>query len=212
MLRTNVLRVCILLAALLVAGSVFLAIAREPLTHQVDSNPNSAGQPRDFDRHQIPPARSEADRTLVDVDEGQPPEENDPRPFTGTRETHWPDGTLRESGEWVDGKRVGIHRNWRQNGQLASEVFWDRDRGRQGTARFYHENGRLFIDGYYSNGMRDGTWTEYHADGTLSSQGAYVQRISTDGRIDAKRDGYWEFRDVLGRVEERSGIYQFGVK
>lgn len=201
---------CVVLAVLLVAGVLFLAIDREPFVDQVGGASETAGPPQHVDPDHVTMAQSQASRTLVSGDEGKTLEAGKPRLLTDKRETHWPDGTLRESGEWSDGKRIGMHRTWHQNGRLASEVFWDRHNGRRGIARFYHENGGPFIVGCYANGMRDGTWTEYYADGTLRSVGAYVQRICPNGLVESKRDGYWEFRDPLGRVEEHSGIYHFG--
>jgi len=61
---------------------------------------------------------------------------------------------------------------------------------RQGNYQKNNYTGRIVVNGYYKNGLKDSTWTEYYWNGiTLKSQGSY----SNDLRI-----GIWEFYDDKG--------------
>ncbi len=108
----------------------------------------------------------------------------------GTREGRWtlwfPNGELRERGQYEDGLRVGSWKQWYANGQARSEG--DRcpdaargDSPRTGYWRFWFENGALEAQGVYVHGLREGHW-DYHL---------------TDGELDGDRSGEYHLDQLL---------------
>ena len=54
-------------------------------------------------------------------------------------------------GEFVNGKKEGLHRKWHDNGQLEKEGSYVNDK-REGLWRFWGENGQLEKEESYLNG------------------------------------------------------------
>ena len=84
-----------------------------------------------------------------------------------------------ELGNYIDGKRDGIHRRWHENGQLIAEGN-NIDGKLDGIIRMWHENGQLIVEGNYINGKEDGIIRSWHENGQLLSKGNYM---------DGKKDG-----------------------
>ena len=62
-----------------------------------------------------------------------------------------------------------------------------------GPVRVYYDNGNLFSEAYYSNGIRDGVFKQYYPDGTLMLDGFYSTGF---------RHGLWR-----SYARGRGGIY-----
>jgi TonB family protein len=56
----------------------------------------------------------------------------------------------------------------------------------------YHNNGMLFISGFYKNGKKDSVWQRYNTEGKVIARKRYSEN---------KRIGIWEFYDKTGAVE-----------
>ena len=76
------------------------------------------------------------------------------------------DGTIQQSGPYVDGRQDGLWSTWSQTGQLVSEVTWSRG-VMDGSFRGYFASGVIQCEGNYAAGCADGAWNYYNEDGTL---------------------------------------------
>jgi antitoxin component YwqK of YwqJK toxin-antitoxin module len=99
------------------------------------------------------------------------------------------DGTLLSKGSLIDGKPVGIHREFDEKGNVIS-------------ASEYDENGVLLGKGIMTNeGKRVGEWSFFYSDGTVKSKGKFT---------DNKRSGEWQFYFENGS-KEQIGNYTNGL-
>jgi antitoxin component YwqK of YwqJK toxin-antitoxin module len=60
---------------------------------------------------------------------------------------------------------------------------------RHGLFRSYYRNGTLASEGNYVDGAEDGLWTEYHENGRMAARGHYKN---------GEEVGQWEFWDDNG--------------
>ncbi|HET6583253.1 MAG TPA: hypothetical protein VFG69_07395 [Nannocystaceae bacterium] len=76
----------------------------------------------------------------------------------------FPDGRPRSEGEYADGRDVGMWRSYHDNGKLATEA----DHRTDGTVAFveYRESGAKAREGGFTDGLEQGEWTIWGADGT----------------------------------------------
>ncbi len=99
------------------------------------------------------------------------------------------DGTLLSKGSFIDGKPVGIHREFDEKGNVIS-------------ASEYDENGVLLGKGIMTNeGKRVGEWAFFYPDGQVKSKGKFA---------DNKRTGEWNFYLENGS-KEQIGSYNNGL-
>ncbi len=75
-------------------------------------------------------------------------------------------GTMTEKGDYYDGMRQGVWKQWFSDGTLASETEYDQDLP-VGKSTTYWENGLVKNRGKYVGGQKDGLWSYYDAEGTL---------------------------------------------
>jgi len=64
---------------------------------------------------------------------------------------------------------------------------------KHGPFSAHHPNGTLSSEGMYVNGQEHGLWTEYHSNGQMAARGHYE---------DGKEVGHWEFWNSDGSPEE----------
>ena len=64
-----------------------------------------------------------------------------------------------------------------------------------GTSKTWFPDGKRQRLGEYENGLRTGSWTDFHREGTIKSEGRYSED---------RRDGVWTFWHKSGRLEERT--------
>jgi antitoxin component YwqK of YwqJK toxin-antitoxin module len=82
------------------------------------------------------------------------------------------DGTELIRRTYKDGKKVGLHTWWYENGQKAFDENW-KDGKRDGLKTEWYENGQKKMEGSYKNGKQDGVWIRYNEDGTERSRQTY---------------------------------------
>ena len=97
------------------------------------------------------------------------------------------DGTLRFEADYVAGKQEGTARYWHPNGKLAAMADF-RDGLREGEFRTYFEDGTPQTSGTYSNNLKDGRWIVHREDGEIDQDqsGLYEanRRVATlDGTL-----------------------------
>jgi uncharacterized protein len=127
--------------------------------------------------------------------------------------TYYPDGTIKEVGNYKDGYPEGVFRQYDSTGRISgSEVYKDGvltgkgifdEKGReQGHWKEYHETGELKAEGDYLNGTRVGDWTFYYADGKTDQKGKYDQR----GRPVGTWKWYYENGQLLREEQYTDGV------
>ena len=60
--------------------------------------------------------------------------------------------------------RDGLWKSFRQDGQLWSEGYY-KNGVRQGITKTYHPNGNIYYDGQFNNGQKSGVWKFYKENG-----------------------------------------------
>ncbi len=111
------------------------------------------------------------------------------------RNEYYPDGRVRGSGSYKNGKKHGVHREYDENGLVVSAIVYDEGReigtgligvnGKiEGPWTSFHENGTVKEKGEYTEGSRSGKWEFYNKEGTLIQKGNYKK---------GKPDGLWKW-------------------
>jgi antitoxin component YwqK of YwqJK toxin-antitoxin module len=94
--------------------------------------------------------------------------------------------TINECDEFYDnGKKVGTHTKWFDNGKLASKCDYD-DGKLNGKVTKWYENGDIHWEEYYVAGLPVGEHTEWHNNGTKTRY-KYVNNILTTIQVDQVR-------------------------
>jgi antitoxin component YwqK of YwqJK toxin-antitoxin module len=68
---------------------------------------------------------------------------------------------------------------------------------RHGLFRAYHKNGTLASEGNYVDGLENGVWRDYHENGRLAAEGTYEK---------GQEVGLWKYWDGNG-VETSGQLY-----
>ena len=90
----------------------------------------------------------------------------------GEEVVYYPSGKVQSTTFYVAGKMDGIRTTWYEEGERWSEVSYEADR-RQGLARSWYQNGNLRIEENYLNGRKDGHSTHWFLDGKLAERLPY---------------------------------------
>lgn len=106
----------------------------------------------------------------------------------GEREGKWMIfyGDYREEGNYQDGKRVGTWKGINDEGKKIYEGAFVDDR-EDGRHLWYYPTGKIWIDGRYSFGDKDGNWMYYNEEGILKTTITY--KAGLEVRIDGDRVG-----------------------
>lgn len=127
----------------------------------------------------------------------------------GPYERWYESGARREVGVYSGATASG--RPWRGDEGYRMESFWDADgvqRVTNGAGERYeeHENGRVSWKGTYWNGVRQGEWSFYEADGRLTNTEQYVQgRLVKGWYFDAQGDTFRYSADTYEVLPEFPG-------
>jgi antitoxin component YwqK of YwqJK toxin-antitoxin module len=111
------------------------------------------------------------------------------------RNTYFPDGTIKTSGGYVEGKKEGTHRIYDKEGNIVSAEIYSTDvkmgegvvdkKGNfQGPWKLFYETGQLKAEGMYENSQREGDWTFYHKNGEIEHRAKYAE---------GKPQGVWKW-------------------
>ncbi len=96
------------------------------------------------------------------------------------------------------------------NGKVKSEKTYQKIDGKEQLVKEiqYHPNGKKYIEGGYSNELRDGHWKSYYEDGKLWSEGDFLKGESHGKRTVYHPNGkkYYEGNFDMGK---RSGLWVF---
>jgi antitoxin component YwqK of YwqJK toxin-antitoxin module len=151
------------------------------------------------------------------------------------RKTYHSNGKIASSSTYSNGVKVGIYREYNQEGAVISGAIFDDDsiiaRGittpqgsKEGTWKHYYPGGELHFEGSYENGLKEGEWKYFAITGELIQRGLYRggkfhnawQWYYLDGKVHrkehyrkGKEDGLFEEWDKTGKQILR-GEYESG--
>lgn len=95
------------------------------------------------------------------------------------KEVHYhPNGKKYIEGNYKDNKRDGYWASWYDNGQLWSEGEF-REGLSEGKRTVYHPNGKIYYEGTFKAGERVGMWKFYDENGKLTNEIDYNKVKST---------------------------------
>jgi len=127
--------------------------------------------------------------------------------------TYYPNGRVKEVGNYKDGYPEGVFRQYSEEGKITgSEVYKDGvligkgifdEKGReQGHWKEYHDTGELKAEGDYLNGVKVGEWKFFYPDGKTDQQGTYDQR----GRAIGTWKWFYENGQLLREEKYTDGL------
>jgi len=91
--------------------------------------------------------------------------------------------------EYVQNKQVFVsEREYYESGQLRMEGPLVKRR-REGLWKSFYEDGKIWSEGEYKDGLRDGITITYHPNGVKRFEGAFYK---------SKKSGIWKFWDDKG--------------
>jgi antitoxin component YwqK of YwqJK toxin-antitoxin module len=106
---------------------------------------------------------------------------------------YYNDKTLKVEGQYDEGLKTGIWKNYYENGQLKSIGNYESFGGeKNGGWKYYYENGQLKSEGRFLSGFRVSEWKYYHENGSLECNGIYEY-----GEI---KVGEWIYNDDEGVI------------
>lgn len=96
----------------------------------------------------------------------------------GYAKTYYEDGTIAEEGIWKNNKWVGDYKYYFTNGNVAYQWSYNKSGKREGVQKYFHENGKLMIEGDWANGKESGVIKEFNEKGILIKERNYI-----DGKL-----------------------------
>ena len=108
--------------------------------------------------------------------------------------TKFPDGTIKEAGATIDGKKEGMWLEY-YNGHISAQRCYVDD-SLSGESIDYNENGEIFIRQTFKNGQEDGNYILYSdfKKGKIGEQGNYKN---------GHKIGVWEYYLEDGRLNKK---------
>jgi antitoxin component YwqK of YwqJK toxin-antitoxin module len=86
---------------------------------------------------------------------------------------YYPNGKVREEGNWVVDKWVGQYKFYHPNGQPYYVWKYNESGKRSGEQKYFHNNGQVMIEGSWQNGQESGSVREYDRTGNLTAVKSY---------------------------------------
>jgi|GEM_PF-3556282 len=128
----------------------------------------------------------------------------------------WENGQLMRTVSYDNGQMKGPCTEWYANGQKRFETIFvvgaflnsPKDEMMDGMTREWHENGQLMSEGAYMKGLRDGLWKEWYPSGALHTEAIYdkakLSGAVTEYYENAKIRSKGAY-EVKGRFKKRTG-------
>lgn len=128
---------------------------------------------------------------------------------------------IKFTGAFKDGKAIGVHRFFDEDGKVNSSKLYDiegnligsgvvdLEGNKKGEWSFYFSSGELRAKGRYANNRREGLWKFYYKDGKVEQIGEYKR-----GKFDGSwkwyfRDGSLAREESFYRGREEGEIYEY---
>jgi len=87
--------------------------------------------------------------------------------YEGHYTTHYPNGQLRYSINYIKGKREGVELTYFESGKIKDKQFYKNNK-EEGEAFTFYENGKPHIKSIYVNGKLEGEQITYHENGSVA--------------------------------------------
>jgi antitoxin component YwqK of YwqJK toxin-antitoxin module len=119
------------------------------------------------------------------------------------RTVYHENGKPKYIGAFLEGKPVGIHREYNTDGflimaqqyddfsVLQAQGLFDDTGNKTGKWTLFYESGKILGTGNYKNDLRDGEWYYYYENGSTEQKGNYKND---------KPDGYWVWYYPSGKI------------
>lgn len=135
----------------------------------------------------------------------------------------FPNGQIKNQGDYVKGKRHGNWKLWFLNGQLSEDINFKKD-SLDGDFKKWNENGIMINEGKYELGNLEGNWQSWHDNGQLKADKNYSnnkldgkqiywyangQKRTEGNFIKGSKDGLWTYFDQDGKVYSEN-LYKIG--
>ena len=104
----------------------------------------------------------------------------------GKYTTYFENGQIEEEGNWKSNRNTGDFKRYYDNGQVAQEFAFNDTGKRDGTQKYFYDDGTLMIEAIIRAGKEE-TVTEYHQDGSLKAEKVFI-----DGKIDEANTKVYE--------------------
>ncbi len=126
--------------------------------------------------------------TLIKYKNGEPVVDSEQSVILDLRNTYYPDGTVKSTGGYVEGKKEGTHRFYDLDGSITGGAVYhlgektgegivDEKGNLQGDWKLYYDSGQLKAEGDYEDSKRTGDWTFYHKNGAVEHRGKYEEGL-----------------------------------
>jgi len=140
----------------------------------------------------------------------------------GTWEELYSNGKIKETGNWTKGKRNGLFKFYKRNGDLEKLVTYKNGEIIEDAAesivldirKEFYNDGTIKIIGSYNDGEKQGTFREYDKQGNIINGYIYKNNEKTgEGIVDkeGKRQGDWKLYYKTGELKAE-GKYVDGKK
>jgi len=129
---------------------------------------------------------------------------------------YYSDGKEQLQGNYTDGKKSGIWKQWDPDGKYGIGSF--ANDLPEGKWTFYYADGSLRSEGKFHNGIQSGVWTEYTETGD-TAEGTYLNGLPEGTWVcqyknkkpcyigsysKGLKDGFWQEWDIMGRLSRGS--------
>ena len=117
----------------------------------------------------------------------------------GPWKEYFPNGAIKNIGNYEKGKRTGEWKFYHTNGQLEQIGSYNKEGKEEGIWTWYYASGSLLREENYFNGKLDGHSVEYDETGIIVAEGEYIENY---------REGVWKFNygDQLSEEEYLNGM------
>lgn len=102
----------------------------------------------------------------------------------------WPDGTVREEGQYENGKQSGTWTRYHRDGTRMDTTEWNADE-ESGEQQRWYPNGKTMCRGWIRQGSRQGHWAGFFENGKKAWVGQFKE---------GRPYGEWTFYDRAGAV------------
>jgi len=160
--------------------------------------------------------------TLVKYDNGEPVVDSEQATVLDLRNTYYPDGKVRSTGGYVDGKKEGTHRFYDEEGRIeggavyhmgekVGEGIVDEQGNFQGAWKLYFDTGELKAEGEYEDNKRTGDWVFYYRNGTVEHRGKYFEGLPQGKWLWYFENGNLRRDEFYRRGKEDGSVVEYDV-
>lgn len=142
---------------------------------------------------------------------------------------YYPDSTVMKTINFVDGREDGLAKEFGEDGRVVTLTTYkkgyvvsrerinrlDASGRKQGLWKFFHENGRVRLEGNYSNDLKDGFFKEYDEEGKLLATAKWIEGEKQEDAVELVKlevaKDYYPDGSVMTMQTFRNGVAQ-GVR